>query len=237
MDINEIKILCIIPARSGSKGLPGKNIMNFKGKPMLTWSIEHAQKCKYANNIKIIVSTDIEKYAKIAREYGAETPFLRPKEISGDLSNDYECVKHCVDWLKNNENYESDIILHLRPTQPCREVVDIDKCLDIFLENRDRYDSLRTVIPFEKSPYKMYSIDTDHNLLKPLFNEINGIIEPYNEARQKLPQCYLHNGYIDILNSNIVNNGTISGNNILPYVMGCSDNVDIDNVNDLKKMV
>lgn len=230
-----LRILCIIPARSGSKGLPGKNIMNFKGKPMLTWSIEHAQKSKYADTIKIIVSTDSEKYAKIACEYGAETPFLRPQEISGDLSSDYECIKHCVDWLKENENYESDIILHLRPTQPCREVDDIDKCLDIFIENRESYDSLRTVIPFEKSPFKMYSIDD--NQLKPLFNEINGITEPYNQARQILPQCYLHNGYIDILNTSIVQNGTISGNNILPYIMDCNNNVDIDNIDDFKKSV
>lgn len=230
-----LRILCIIPARSGSKGLPGKNIMNFKGKPMLTWSIEHAQKSKYADTIKIIVSTDSEKYAKIACEYGAETPFLRPQEISGDLSSDYECIKHCVDWLKENENYESDIILHLRPTQPCREVDDIDKCLDIFIENRENYDSLRTVIQFEKSPFKMYSIDD--NQLKPLFNEINGIIEPYNQARQILPQCYLHNGYIDILNTSIVQSGTISGNNILPYIMDCNNNVDIDNIDDFKKSV
>ena len=231
MNTNEIKILCIIPARSGSKGLPGKNIMNFKGKPMLSWSIEHAQKCKYTNNIRIIVSTDSEEYATIARQYGAEPPFLRPSEISGDLSTDYECIKHCVDWLKEHENYESDIILHLRPTQPCRKIEVVDKCLDIFIENREDYDSLRTVIPFDKSPYKMYSVE--NNKLKPLFNEVNDIIEPYNQARQVLPQCYLHNGYIDILNTSIINSGTISGVNIFPYIMNEYDNIDIDYISDI----
>jgi len=233
--ITDIKILCIIPARSGSKGLPGKNIMNFKGKPMLSWSIEHAQKSKYANNIRIIVSTDSQEYAKIARRYGAQTPFLRPREISGDLSTDFECIKHCVDWLRENENYNPDIILQLRPTQPCRKVIDVDRCLELFIENRDKYDSLRSVIPIDKSPYKMYSVDTDQNLLKPLFNKVNDITEPYNQARQILPQCYLHNGYIDIFNVAILKNNTISGDRIYPYIMNEYDNIDIDYIKDLHR--
>jgi CMP-N,N'-diacetyllegionaminic acid synthase len=232
MNTKQINILCIIPARSGSKGLPDKNIMNFKGKPMLVWSIEQAQKCKYSNRIKIIVSTDSEKYAKIAREYGAETPFIRPTEISGDLSTDYECIKHCVEYLKEHENYECDIIMHLRPTQPCRKIVDINKCLDIFIENIENYDSLRSVIPVEKSPFKMYKI-RNNNLLEPLFNLVNDIMEPYNQPRQVLPQTYLHNGYIDILKTEILRNNTISGSKIYPYIMNQHDNIDIDYEKDL----
>ena len=144
--------------------------------------------------MRIIVSTDSEKYSKLACEYGAECPFLRPSEISQDLSIDFEFIKHAVNWLKVNENYNPDIILQLRPTQPIRKVEDIDKCLDLFISNRDKYDSLRTVVPFEKSPYKMYRIN--NNNLVPLFQEINDIIEPYNQCRQKLPQTFLHNGYI-----------------------------------------
>ena len=150
------QILCLIPARSGSKGIPHKNIKDFKGKPLLAWCIVQAQNSKY--QMKIIVSTDSEKYRKIAIQYGAEAPFLRPSEISQDLSTDFECIKHTLDWLKTNEKYSPDIILHLRPTQPCRKVEDIDACLDIFINQREKYDSLRTVVPFEKSPYKMYSI-------------------------------------------------------------------------------
>ena len=180
-----IKILCIIPARSGSKGLPHKNIMDFKGKPLLSWSIEQAQQCKYS--MKIIVSTDSEKYAEISRQYGAEVPFLRPANISGDISTDYECIKHCVDWLKENEKYEPDIILHLRPTQPYRKIEHINKAIELFISKRQTYDSLRSVIPIEKSPYKMYSINNEE--LEPLFNEVNNIKEPYNQARQLLPQC------------------------------------------------
>lgn len=223
------KILCIIPARSGSKGIPDKNIMDFKGKPLLSWSIQQAQQCKY--NMKIIVSTDSEKYAEISKQYGAEAPFIRPDKISGDTSTDFECIKHCVDWLKEKENYEPDIILHLRPTQPCRKVEDINMAIEIFISNRDKYDSLRSVIPIEKSPYKMYSINNEE--LTPLFNEVNNIKEPYNQARQILPQCYLHNGYIDILNADILKNDTISGTRIYPFVMNNDNNIDIDEKKDI----
>ena len=224
-----MKILCIIPARSGSKGINNKNIMDFKGKPLLAWSIEQAQNCKY--NMKIIVSTDSQEYANIAINYGAEVSFLRPNNISDDLSTDFEFINHCVEWLKNNENYNSDIVLQLRPTSPTRKIEDINKALEIFIKNRDKYDSLRSVILFEKSPFKMYSLNDDK--LIPLFNVINNIQEPYNQPRQILPQCYLHNGYIDILNTSILNENTISGKNILPFIMDEKNNVDIDNVKDL----
>lgn len=225
-----LKILCIIPARSGSKGIKNKNIMDFNGKPLLAWSIEQAQKCNY--EMKIIVSTDSQEYANIAKKYGAEVPFLRPSEISGDLSTDYEFIKHAVDWLKNNENYTCDIILQLRPTSPTRKIEDINKALKIFIENRDKFDSLRSVIPFEKSPFKMYSLN--NNKLIPLFYEINNIKEPYNECRQILPQSYIHNGYIDILNTSILNDNTISGKNILPFIMDDNNKLDIDVIDDLK---
>jgi|TARA_B110000114_G_scaffold185004_1_gene230433 CMP-N-acetylneuraminic acid synthetase len=226
-----VEILCIIPARSGSKGIRDKNIMDFKGKPLLAWSIEQAQNCKY--NMKIIVSTDSQEYANIAIKYGAEVPFLRPNNISDDLSTDFEFINHCVEWLKNNENYNSDIILQLRPTSPTRKIEDINKALEIFIKNRDKFDSLRSVILFEKSPFKIYSLNDDK--LIPLFNVINNIQEPYNQPRQILPQCYLHNGYIDILNTSILNENTINGKNILPFIMDEKNNVDIDNVKDLIK--
>lgn len=222
------EILCIIPARSGSKSLPHKNIKSFSGMPLLAWSIKQAQQCKL--KMRIIVSTDSQKYATIAREWGAETPFLRPNDISQDLSTDLECIQHAVTWLKENENYYPDIILQLRPTQPLRKVEDINKCLDIFIKNRSKYDSLRTVVEFDKSPYKMYNIKDDK--LEPLFSSIDNIKEPYNQCRQILPKTYLHNGYIDILNTDILEFNTISGNVIYPYIMNKYDTIDIDTQED-----
>ena len=227
-----MKILCIIPARGGSKGIKDKNIINVNGLPMLVWSIKQAQASKYNEYMKIVLSTDNEEYRKIGIEYGAEAPFLRPKEISGDLSTDQEFIEHAIKYYKNE--YEPDIILQLRPTYPTRKVEILDECLDIFLKVRNEYDSLRTVIPFEKSPYKMYKIE--NNNLEPLFREVNNIKEPYNQCRQILPQTYLHNGYIDILNTNIIENRTISGDRIYPFVMDKEEIHDIDTIEDLKKI-
>ena len=116
-------ILTIIPARSGSKGVPNKNIKKFRDKPLLAWSIEQAKQTEYykEGNMKIIVSTDSEKYKEIALKWGAEVPFLRPKELSKDLSTDYEFINHALNWLKENKKYTPDIILQLRPTSPYRK--------------------------------------------------------------------------------------------------------------------
>ena len=225
-----IRVLCIIPARSGSKGLPHKNIKDYRGKPLLAWSIEQAQLCRY--DMKIVVSTDSKEYADIAMKYGAEVPFLRPPEISGDLSTDYECMKHSVEWLKQNQQYYPDIVLQLRPTSPLRKVEDINNAIGLFLENRENYDSLRSVVEFEKSPYKMYTLT--ENTLVPLFKKVDDIDEPYNQCRQILPKCYLHNGYIDIFNTSILENATISGERIYPYLMNKEDTLDIDEAKDWK---
>lgn len=222
-------ILCIIPARSGSKELPHKNIKNYKGHPLLTHSIIQAKQSRY--DMRIVVSTDSKEYAGIAKMYGAEIPFLRPTEISNDLSTDYECIDHCLKYLKEHDNYEPDIVLQLRPTQPERTIKHIDDCLERFIQVRHEYDSLRTVIPIDKSPYKMYLIG-DQTLI-PLFKEVDGIAEPYNRCRQELPQAYLHNGYIDIMNyDTIANQKSVTGNKIYPYVMDSEDKIDIDTQRD-----
>jgi CMP-N,N'-diacetyllegionaminic acid synthase len=231
--VKDLKVLCIIPARSGSKTFPHKNIADFCGKPLIAWSIEHALHCKVP--MRVVVSTDSEEYARIAREYGAETPFLRPVPISGDLSTDQECIEHCLKELYEKEGYEPDLLVQLRPTYPTRRVETLNDCLDTFLANYTDYDSLRTVVPFEKSPYKMYRIQ--NAVLTPLFLEVDGLEEPYNRCRQELPQAYLHNGCIDIFKAELLsrNPPTITGARIYPYIMDSQETHDVDTVDDLKK--
>jgi len=185
--------------------------------------------------MRIVVSTDSVEYAEVAQEHGAEAPFLRPVEISGDLSTDYECIRHAVDYLERVENYVPDIIVHLRPTQPCRSVKLLDDCLDKFIAVRHEYSSLRTVVPISKSPFKMYTVDAATDTLTPLHTEVNGLTEPYNLGRQQLPQAYLHNGYVDILNTSTLLQGSMTGDRILSYVMTESDTVDIDTADDLDR--
>ena len=130
-------ILCLIPARCNSKGIPHKNIKLLNNKPLLAYSIEQALQSKYYKNnkMRVVLTTDSEQYALIGKKYGAEVPILRPDEISGDLSTDFEFTEHMVNYLSNNENYKPDVILQLRPTQPLRKIEDIDNCLDLFIKN------------------------------------------------------------------------------------------------------
>jgi len=224
-----VKILCIIPARSGSKGIPHKKIMNFRGQPLIKWSIDQALESKH--KMRVIVSTDSMEYANLAQSFGAEVPFLRPPEISQDLSTDYECFNHAVTWLKDVENYTPDLIVQLRPTYPTRTVAVLDDCIDIFVKNMDRFDSLRTVVPYEKSPYKMYRLVGDY--LKPLFTHVDGKDEPHNMCRQDLPQCYLHNGYIDIFKPDLLKIKSVTGYRIYPYIMRAEETYDIDTEKDI----
>jgi len=198
---------------------------------MLVWSIKQAQQSNYNKDIRIILSTDSEEYRQIGLKYGAEVPFLRPEEISGDLSTDYECIKHCLDYLEK-EDYIPDFIIQLRPTYPTRNVEILNNCIKTFIEKRNEYDSLRTVFPIEKSPFKMYTLNG--NNLEPLFRTLGDINEPYNQCRQNLPTAYLHNGYIDILNTNIVKNKLISGERIYGYVMSTEEYHDIDTIEDFE---
>ena len=228
-----MKILCIIPARSGSKGIPHKNIKKLNGLPLIAYSIKQALQTKYYKNkqMDIIVSTDSEEYKKVAEKYGANVPVLRPKEISLDNSTDYEFIKHMVDYQKS-KGIKYEMILQLRPTQPIRKVSDIDKCLDIFVKEYLNYDSLRTVIENDKTPYKMYSLEDNH--LKSLL-KVDGIKEPFNMGRQYLPKTYLHNGYIDILKPELLEDEMISGERIYGYVMNKEDKYDIDTLEDWEK--
>tara|TARA_R110002072_G_scaffold179648_1_gene335741 strand:- start:416 stop:1114 length:699 start_codon:yes stop_codon:yes gene_type:complete len=227
-----MKILTIIPARSGSKGIPHKNIKSFKNKPLLEWSILQAKQSKYFNFMKVVVSTDSLEYASIVKQPDVQS-IHRPREIAQDNSTDIEFIQHAIKYLKDNENYEADIILQLRPTQPCRKVEDIDRCIELFYNQRDKYDSLRTVVKIEKTPYKMYKIE--NNNLVPYLKTYGHIDEPYNICRQDLPDSYLHNGYIDIMNYSLLKQNKISGDKILPYIMNKTDTIDIDTLEDWEK--
>lgn len=219
-----LKIVVLIPARSGSKGIPDKNIKLYKGLPLLVHSIKVALESKYINDI--YVSSDSEEYNNIALQYDVKT-ILRPPEIANDLSPDIDTFMH---FIKNYDGIKPDIIVHLRPTYPNRSIELLDNCIETFIQNFDKYDSLRTVKLIDKSPYKMYYIDNDNNNkfdnLIPFIKTYKDYSEPYNQARQIFPDCYLHNGCIDIVKTSIIRDNNLSGTNILPYIMNGDDDID-----------
>lgn len=220
------KILAIIPARSGSKSVPHKNIRLINGKPMLAYSIEHAQNSKYIN--RIILSTDSKEYADIGQKYGAEVPFIRPAEFATDTALDIDVFYHALNYLKTKENYIPDIVVQLRPTYPIRNAEDIDNMIEIMLNNTD-IDSVRSISPAKEIPFKMWTQDASGKL-KPICKEIP---ECYNMPRQELPAAYYQNACIDVIKGNVIlEEKSMSGKNIQGYIM--KDNFDIDTEEDFK---
>ena len=225
-----MKIAVLIPARSGSKSLPHKNIREYHGHPLLAHSIMIAQKSKYKPDI--YVSTDSEEYAKIATSYGASV-IMRPSYLSQDLSTDFEVFDHFLGVLKEKKE-EYGMFVHLRPTYPNRTVKLLDDCIDVYLNNINEYDSLRTVVKIDQIPYKMYHMENQE--LKPIFAEWNEYKEPYNQCRQIFPQTYLHNGCIDMMKiDTLENKKSMTGDKIYGYVMKEDEMDDIDTLEDFEK--
>ena len=227
-----MKIVALIPARGGSKGIPNKNSKNFCGKPLIAHSIETAKQSIFIN--EIVVSTDSLEISNVALEHGASVPFLRPSEISQDYSPDIDFFKHYLGWLKECGKEIPDLFIHLRPTYPIRDVQFLDNCIEQMISNYENYDSLRTVIENkDKSPFKMYTVDG--KLLKPVVpsSEYPFVRELHNQCRQVLPTTYTHNGCIDIVKpSLILNRNMLSGDKILPVVMDQNEVNDIDSIED-----
>jgi len=216
-----MEVLALIPARSGSKGVVDKNIRLLNGKPLIAYSIEQALSSKMVN--RTIVSTDSPLYAEIAQKHRAEVPFMRPQEIAQDLSTDLEVFQHALAWLKEHENYQPDICLHLRPTHPIREIKDIDEILKNLIDNPG-IDSIRSISPVAETPYKMWHKD-DVNLLSPVVT--CDLKDAYNLPRQQLPEVYTQNACIDAVRAKVImQQHSMTGTAIMGYVM--QDNFDID---------
>ena len=144
-----MNITAIIFARGGSKGLPGKNIRLLNGKPLIAWSIEQALAVKKINNV--IVSTDSKDIAKVARDYGAQVPFIRPKELSQDDSPEWLAWQHALNYLKNTNGILPDVMISVPTTSPLRLPYDIEQCLDEFKKGGS--DAVITVTEANRNPY------------------------------------------------------------------------------------
>ena len=207
-------VLALIPARGGSKAIPRKNLLEILGKPLVAYSIGHALASRHIT--RTIVSTDDLEVAGVARAFGAEIPFIRPAEFAQDLSPDVDAFRHALEWLLEHEGYRCDLVVHLRPTGPVRRVELIDKAIETILARPDA-DSLRSVSPPTETPYKMWRIAD--GLLEPILN-VPGVVEPYCQPRQSLPEVFWQNGYVDIVRPRVVlNEGMMCGRTILPFVI------------------
>ncbi|EDS76843.1 MULTISPECIES: cytidylyltransferase domain-containing protein [Clostridium] len=217
------KILAIIPARGGSKGIPHKNIMKICDKPLISYSIEAAKKSKYIDYI--LVSTDDVDIKEVSLNYGAKVPFLRPNEISTDRAKSIDVVLHGINYLKeHNDNFEYVVLL--QPTSPLRTSKDIDDAIKNIIES-DK-DSLISVCECSENPILMRTIEKEK--LKPIL-EFNGD----NLRRQELPTFYVFNGAIYINKVYMLQNKKeFIDENTIPFIMDSKKSIDIDNMIDAK---
>ena len=221
-----MKIVAFIFARGGSKGIPNKNLHLFGGKPLIAWSIEQALAIKEID--RLIVSTDSEDIKKVALEYGAEVPFLRPKELSQDNSPEWLAWQHALKYLIEDLNYNPDIMVSIPTTSPLRSTKDIIRCIDLYQKGGS--DIVVTISETDRSPYfNMVHIDDDKAIrlvnppLKTIFNRQNA-----PEVFNITTVCYVTSPDF-ILNNNSLFDGKVRAIKV-PF----ERSIDIDNIFDLK---
>ena len=223
--MNKRKILSIIPARSGSKGLPNKNIINLNNKPLIAWTIEASISSQFITNT--IVTSDSDEILSISKDYGANT-LKRPKILSDDNSSAESVVNHVLKELKKEKDHY-DYLIYLQPTSPLRDKFEIDNAINLFFEKEAT--SLISVMELEKKYLKLFFKKSDGYLEGILNNNF------YSKNRQSLPKAYLPNGAIYIIKTDsfILNNGFISDKTI-PFCMSEDLSLDIDTLEDLIKV-
>ena len=223
--INGKKVLAIIPARGGSKGLPGKNIKALCGKPLIAWSIEVAKACSDID--RIVASTDDRKIAEVAKKYGAEAPFIRPVELANDTASTIDVIFHALDWFKEHQDYQPEYILLLQSTSPLRAVEDIRGAIQMLKDKNAR--AIVSVCETDHHPWWSNTLPENSSMkafLRP---------ETLNKRRQDLPVFYRLNGAIYLADTDYLYecNGFL-GPYTFAYNMPKNRSGDIDSALDFK---
>jgi len=223
-----VEVLALIPARGGSKSIPRKNIKLMGGHPLIAYSIEAALQSSFVN--RAVVSTDDQKIAEIAVSYGAEAPFIRPAKFAQDDTMDLPVFQHALRWLADEESYRPEVVVQLRPTSPFRPPGLVDGAVQVILDH-PQASSVRGVVPSKQNPFKMWQIGQGGRMIPLLETDFE---EPFNMPRQDLPDTYWQTGHIDVIRSETILNGSMSGAKIFPYHIKPRFSVDLDTPLDWK---
>jgi len=219
-------ILGLIPARGGSKGLPGKNIKPLLGKPLIAWTIGQALASKYLD--RVVVSTDNEGIAEISKKYGADVPFIRPKELAEDNAKGIDVVLHAIDWLKKSDRRKQyDLLMLLQPTSPLRKSEDIDKAIELLFLKKAK--AIVSVCEVNHHPLWVNTLSEDGCMKDFIRKEI------MNKNRQELPVFYRLNGAIYLAYCNYIKEQkSFISNETFAYIMPREMSIDIDSKVDFK---
>ncbi len=210
------KIVALIMARGKSKSIPNKNIVPLNGFPLISWSIAA---CKLSKCIdEIIVSTDSKKIGMVAKKYGAQVPFLRPKVYAKDKSTDYEVFNHFIKWWDKKRKDKIKFIVQIRPTTPYRDPIVIDKAIKMI--SKKKCSGLRSVYEMSETSWKTFEINKK-KYLTPLTDKLFNYkgLEKSNLPRQMLPKTYFGQGYVDIVKPETIKQGLTYGKRVLGFVV------------------
>ena len=218
--------VALIPARAGSVRVPGKNVRPLAGHPLMAYSIACARESGLFD--AVVVSTDSEEIAEIARRYGAEVPVLRPAEISTSTSSDIEWV------LQSMEPRAEELFAILRPTSPFRRGATIRRALDALLALGDRADSIRAVELCKQHPAKMWVLDGE--LMRPLQPQPEGETPLHSRQYQALPPVYAQNSSLEIAWTRVLaEDSSISGRRVAPFLTEGHEGLTIDYPEDFER--
>lgn len=209
-------MIAIIPARGGSKGLPGKNIKEMCGKPLIAYTIEAALKSKNIDHV--ILSTDDEEIAVVAKKYGAEVPFMRPAELASDTAMAVDNYIYTIDRLESDWSTKIDSFVVLQPTSPLRISEDIDKAIEMFIDKKA--DSVISYTP-EAHPVHWHKYINENN-------EFTDIFDTTIANRQDLKTSYYPNGAVYVFRSSMIKERIYYTDKSYGYIMPRSRSVDID---------
>lgn len=212
--INGRSVYALIPARGGSKGLPGKNIKNLAGKPLLQWTVEAAKRSCHIDHV--VLSSEDAEIINCARDCGCETPFVRPASLAQDNSSVIDVIEHAIEQLP-----EFDILVLLQATSPFRHQLHIDQALETYISTNA--ESCVSVSKPHVSPYWMYTVDSQ--------NHLQALLDAEHSAKQRqaLPPVYALNGAIYIISrDHFLQSGKLVGQRCVPYVMDTIHALDID---------
>lgn len=223
-----MSVLALIPARGGSQGIPRKNLVEVGGRSLVAWAVDAAAESSVVD--RIIVSTDDAEIAEAARAAGAEVPFVRPAELAAHDTTDLPVFLHALSWLAGEGAAAPSLVVHLRPTSPARRAGLVDDAV-ARLEEHPEATSLRSVSPSPLTPWKMYRVEDGY--LAPVLGSIDE--EAYNQPRQQLPPAWVHDGVIDVIRTETLLAGSMSGPRMLAWHSTPDEAVDIDRPEDLHR--
>ncbi len=211
--MTQASVLALIQARGGSKGVPGKNIRPLGGFPLIAWSVVA---CRLAETIdRVVLSTDSEEIAEVAKAYGVEVPFMRPAEFATDTATDFVVIRHALEWFRDHEGHVPELVVQIRPTTPLREPALMDEAVKR-IKADPKATALRSVFELAESPWKMFEMKEGYLVGLGLDNTRP---ERFNLPRQAFPPAYHAQGYIDIVRSEtVLENGLTYGERIIGFI-------------------